>query len=211
MPNKAKEEVNMAKKKATTKKKTEKEVGEQMEDAMMNISARPRKGDIADMYPPFVYKHETGRPLSYKPKELLEKFVEYIEWAKAHPIENIYETSGTSFSGDSYGNTNKNLKPRLISIGGFLVFIGKTESWWKMLEEGKRAEEFLKVKEKIKNYCENYQKEMAAAGIFKENIISRLLGLKDKQEVENKGEGWKIIVNSEEEKKAVESLKDLDI
>ena len=93
----------------------------------------------------------------------------------------------------------------------FLVFIGKTESWWKNLEEGKRAEEFLKVKEKIKNYCENYQKEMAAAGIFKENIISRLLGLKDKQEVENKGEGFKIIVHSEEEKKIVEGLKDLDI
>lgn len=200
----------MAKKKATTKKKTKKEVGEQMVDAMMNISARPRKGDIADMYPPFVY-HEVGRPLSFKPKELLDKFVEYIEWAKAHPIENIYETSGTSFSGDSYGNTNKNLKPRLISIGGFLVFIGQTESWWSHLEDGKRGEEFFKVKDKIKNYCESYQKEMAAAGIFKENIISRLLGLKDKQEVENKGEGFKIIVHSEEEKKIVEGLKDLDI
>ena len=200
----------MAKKKAITKKKTKKEVGEQMVDAMMNISARPRKGDIADMYPPFVY-HEVGRPLSYKPKELLQKFVEYIEWAKAHPIENIYETSGTSFSGDSYGNTNKNLKPRLISIGGFLVFIGQTESWWSHLEDGKRGEEFFKVKDKIKNYCESYQKEMAAAGIFKENIISRLLGLKDKQEVENKGEGFKIIVHSEEEKKIVEGLKDLDI
>ena len=121
--------------------------------------------------------------MKFKPHELLEKFVEYIEWAKAHPIENVYRTSGTSYTGDSYGNTNKNLKPRLISIGGFLVFIGQTESWWKNLEEGKRAEEFLKVKEKIKNYCESYQKEMAAAGIFKENIISRLLGLKDKQEV----------------------------
>lgn len=210
MPNKAKEEVNMAKKKATTKKKTKKEVGEQMVDAMMNISARPRKGDIADMYPPFVY-HEVGRPLSYRPKELLQKFVEYIEWAKAHPIENIYETSGTSFSGDSYGNTNKNLKPRLISIGGFLVFIGQTESWWSHLEDGKRGEEFFKVKDKIKNYCESYQKEMAAAGIFKENIISRLLGLKDKKEVENTGEGLRIVVNSEEEKQKLESMKDLQI
>ena len=162
------------------------------------------------MYPPFVY-HEVGRPLAYKPKELLQKFVEYIEWAKAHPIENIYETSGTSFSGDSYGNTNKNLKPRLISIGGFLVFIGQTESWWSHLEEGKRGEEFFKVKDKIKNYCESYQKEMAAAGIFKENIISRLLGLKDKKEVENTGEGFKIIVNSEEEKQKLESMKDLQI
>ena len=123
----------------------------------------------------------------------------------------MYRTSGTSYTGDSYGNTNKNLKPRLISIGGFLVFIGKTESWWKNLEEGKRADEFLKVKEKIKNYCENYQKEMAAAGIFKENIISRLLGLKDKQEVENTGEGIRIVVNSPEEKDRIEAMKDLRI
>jgi hypothetical protein len=196
----------MAKKK--TKKK--KEVGEQMVDAMMEMAATRKSADITDIYPPFVY-HEVGRPLKYKPDELLKKFVEYIQWAKEHPIENVYQTSGTSYTGDSYGNTNKNLKPRLISIGGFLVFIGQTESWWKNLEEGKRAEEFLKVKEKIKNYCESYQKEMAAAGIFKENIISRLLGLKDKKEVENTGEGFKIIVNSEEEKQKLESMKDLTI
>ena len=199
----------MAKK--VTKKTKKKDAGEQMVDAMMNISAKPKRGDISDMYPPFVYHLEVGRPLSYKPKELLEKFVEYVEWAKAHPIENTYETSGTSFTGDSYGNTNKNLKPRLISIGGFLVHIGKTESWWKNLEDGKRGQEFLKVKENIKTYCESYQKEMAAAGIFKENIISRLLGLKDKQEVENTGEGFKIIVNSQEEKDKIESMKDLKI
>lgn len=192
------------------KKAKKKDVGEQVVDAMMDMAAPKRQADITDIYPPFVYL-QVGRPLKFKPDELLKKFVEYIQWAKEHPIETVYQTSGTSYTGDSYGNINKNLKPRLISIGGFLVFIGQTESWWKNLEEGKRAEEFLKVKEKIKNYCESYQKEMAAAGIFKENIISRLLGLKDKQEVENKGEGWKIIVNSEEEKKMVEGLKDLDI
>jgi hypothetical protein len=52
---------------------------------------------------------------------------------------------------------------------------------------------------------------MAAAGIFKENIISRLLGLKDKKEVENTGEGLRIVVNSEEEKQKLESIKNLDI
>lgn len=194
---------------AKRKKKT-KDAEEQMIDAFMDLPGKTLDVDITDMYPPFVYS-KVGRPLSYKPMELLEKFVEYIEWAKEHPIENVFKTTGTSYAGDGYGNTNRNIKPRLISISGFLVFIGKTESWWKNLEEGKRAEEFLKVKEKIKNYCESYQKEMAAAGIFKENIISRLLGLKDKKEVENTGEGFKIIVNSEDEKKRIESMKDLQI
>lgn len=166
-------------------------------------------GGISDIYPPYINPY-AGRPLSYKPQELTEKFAEYIEWAKAHPIENVYETTGSTDKG-SFGNTNKNIKPRLISISGFLVYIGKTESWWKMLETGKKGEEFLKVKENIKTYCENFQKEMAAAGIFKENIISRLLGLKDKQEVENKGESYTIIVNNKEEKDKIEAMKDLQI
>ena len=41
--------------------------------------------DNFDIYPEF--KNPLGgRPLSYKPRELAEKFVEYIEWAKEHPI-----------------------------------------------------------------------------------------------------------------------------
>lgn len=166
-------------------------------------------GCLDSLYPPFVYT--TGRPLKYTPDELVEKFQEYLNWAKANPIEAVFQTSGVNYSGDAFGNTNKKIIPRLISVTGFLVHIGQTESWWKMLEEGKRAEEFLKVKDKIKTYCETYQKEMASAGLFKENIVSRMLGLKDKKEVEQTGEGFKIIVNSEEEKKQIEGLKDLDI
>lgn len=199
----------MAKKNTMAKKPKKKETGEKLIGAMMNIAQQKPVG-ITDIYPPFVYK-DVGRPLKFKPDELLVKFDEYIQWAKEHPIENVYQTSGTAYNGDTYGNVNKNLKPRLISIGGFLVFIGQSESWWKMLEEGKRGEDFLKVKGKIKTYCESYQKEMAAAGIFKENIISRLLGLKDKQEVENKGEGWKVIVQNKEEQKQIEGMKDLEI
>lgn len=164
-------------------------------------------GTLDALYPPFVI----GRPLKYKPAELLEKFQEYLDWAKANPIEAIFQTSGVSFTGDSYGNTNKKLIPRLVSVSGFLVHIGQSESWWKMLEEGKHGADFLKVKDKIKSYCETYQKEMAAAGLFKENIVSRMLGLKDKQQVENTGETIKIIVNSEEEKAAIEGMKDLQI
>ena len=166
-------------------------------------------GCLDSLYPPFVYT--TGRPLKYTPDELVEKFQEYLNWAKANPIEAVFQTSGVNYSGDSFGNTNKKIIPRLISVTGLLVHIGQTESWWKNLEEGKRGEDFLKVKDKIKTYCETYQKEMATAGLFKENIVSRMLGLKDKKEVEQTGEGFKIIVNSEEEKKQIEGLKDLDI
>lgn len=198
----------MAKKEAkkTTKKKTARKV-KSKRDAQSTASVEI--GCLDALYPPFNYT--IGRPLNYTPEELIEEFNKYLNWAKANPIEAVFQTSGTSYTGESFGNTNKKIIPRLISVSGFLCHLGETESWWKMLEEGKRGEEFLKVKAKIKNYCETYQKEMASAGLFKENIVSRMLGLKDKQEVEQTGEGWKIIVNNEEEKKMVESLKDLDI
>jgi hypothetical protein len=194
-------------KKATKKAKTTRKV-KSKRDAQS--TAAVDRGCLDALYPPFNYK-TIGRPLNYTPEELLDEFVNYLNWAKANPIEAVFQTSGTSYTGDSFGNTNKKIIPRLISISGFLVHLGETESWWKNLEDGKRGEDFLKVKSKIKNYCETYQKEMASAGLFKENIVSRMLGLKDKQEVEQKGEGWKIIVNSEEEKRMVEGLKDLDI
>lgn len=198
----------MAKKEAkkTTKKKTARKV-KSKRDAQSTASVEI--GCLDALYPPFNYT--IGRPLNYTPEELIEEFNKYLNWAKANPIEAVFQTSGTSYTGESFGNTNKKIIPRLISVSGFLCHLGETESWWKMLEEGKRGEEFLKVKAKIKNYCETYQKEMASAGLFKENIVSRMLGLKDKQEVEQTGEGWKIIVNNEEEKKMVEGLKDLDI
>lgn len=204
MPQKAKEEANMTKK--ATKKTTTRKV-KSKKDAKATASIDI--GCLDALYPPFVYT--TGRPLAYTPEQLVEKFQDYLNWAKANPIEAVFQTSGVSYTGDSFGNTNKKIIPRLISVTGFLVHIGQTESWWKNLEEGKRGEEFLKVKDKIKTYSETYQKEMASAGLFKENIVSRMLGLKDKKEVEQTGEGFKIIVNSEEEKKQIESLKELDI
>lgn len=208
VPQKAKEEANMAKKEAKkgAKKTTTRKV-KSKRDAQSTASVE--RGCLDALYPPFNYK--VGRPLNYTPAELIEEFRNYLNWAKENPIEAVFQTSGVSYNGDSFGNTNKKIIPRLISVSGFLCHLGETESWWSHLEDGKHGEDFFKVKSKIKNYCETYQKEMASAGLFKENIVSRMLGLKDKQEVENKGEGWKIIVNSEEEKKMIESLKDLNI
>ena len=55
----------MAKKKTIKKKK---EVSEQVVDAFMNLPGKVHDDDIADIYPPFVYQKEIGRPLSYKPQ-----------------------------------------------------------------------------------------------------------------------------------------------
>ena len=163
-----------------------------------------------DVYPPFNYK--LGRPLKYKPDELLEKFGEYVNWAREHPIPIVRKVTSRTTEGKTYGTDTEENKPRLISIGGFLVFLGAGSDWWQSLdrEDRKRHEEFARVKSFIRGYCEDYQKEMASADVFNANIISRLLGLADKKEVENKGTST-IVVRSEEEKKKIEEIGNLGV
>lgn len=139
---------------------------------------------MEDIYPPFNYK--LGRPLKYTPEELLEKFREYIDWAKANPIV-IGRTESGSTSRGSYDKDVIEKKPRLVSIGGFLVFLGSGFDWWQSLDRSKaEGENFSRVKTFIRDYCEQYQKEMATTELFNANIISRLLGLADK--VDHSGE-----------------------
>ena len=121
-----------------------------------------------------------GRPLDFTPEQLANKFVEFLEWTKVHPIplgETTVNMKGESF--DKYKNA-----PRMVSIRAFLVYLGKSQEWWSMLNGGKRGDKFLVVKTRIREYCENYQIEMASTGLFKENIVSRLLGLADKTQTD---------------------------
>lgn len=149
-----------------------------------------------------------GRPLHYSPKQLAEKFEEYVKWCEENEIELGERQKGIA-PGGYVDKTTTNYKQRLISIHGFLVYIGKTARWWGELSNGKHGDKFSVVKAHITEYCEDYQKEMAAAGVFNANIISRLLGLADKKELT--GESINIIVNSLEEKQKLENMKDLNI
>ena len=159
-----------------------------------------------DVYMPINFK--LGRPLKYKPDELFEKFKEYVQWAKEHPIPIVRRVTNTTTKGDTYGSDSVEHEPRLLSVDGFLVYLGAERNWWTMLEKGKRGEEFLKVKSIIRGFCEDYQKEMASAEIFNANIVSRLLGLADKQMVKN--EEKIVIVNSQEEMDKLNRLKDIE-
>lgn len=149
-----------------------------------------------------------GRPLHFTPKQLAEKFEEYVRWCEDNVME--FEEKQKGLQGNGYvDKTTKTFKQRLISVHGFLVFIGKTKRWWSQLSEGKQGEKFSYLKESITEYCEDYQKELAASGHYNANIISRLLGLADKKELT--GESINIIVNSPEEKEKLESMKDMQI
>lgn len=130
------------------------------------------------------FRPNVGRPLKCTPEELLEKFKEYVQWCQDNPILTKVRLDARSVEGIAYGNTTTEEKPRMISVSGFCIFIGVTLRWWGELENGKRKKEFSAVKDLIREFCEDYQKEMAANHIFNANIISRLLGLADKKQVE---------------------------
>ena len=161
-------------------------------------------------YPPFRYT--LGRPLKYQPAELLEKFQEYVDWAKANPISVGHTEKNTSKDGCTYSKEWEELKPRLVSISGFLVHLGCVREWWDSLdrEDAKRKDEFSRVKSFIRDYCQTYQKEMATNDIFNANIISRLLGLADKKEVKADLTPV-IVVNNQDEKKKIEGIGNIGV
>ena len=149
---------------------------------MKDFNPKP-KGTALEMLPFTIPEELTrgpGRPLDFTPEQLANKFVEFLEWSKQHPIplgETTINMKGEAF--DKYKNA-----PRMVSINQFLVYIGKSQSWWAMLDTRKQGDKFVILKTRIREYCEGYQIEMASTGLFKENIISRLLGLADKKQMD---------------------------
>ena len=165
--------------------------------------------EINNAYPPFRDPYKSvGRPLHHTPEELAGEFAKYVDWCRENPIEIKRTTTGCT--GETpFDREEVETKPRLVSIGGFLVWIGEDARWYSELEKGKEGERFSKVKAYIREYCENYQKEMASANIFNANIISRLLGLADKKEVAV--DAPTIVVKSEEEKGKIENIGGLGV
>lgn len=165
---------------------------------------------MAEFYPDFIY-NKGGRPLKYKPRELLDKFEDYVQWLRDNPVEVESTFSGMrgreKETADKSTTVRKQKMYRPATIAGFLVHIGATDAWWTNLDKGKNGKEFLRVKSYIKEYCENNQKEGAIIGIFNANIISRLLGLADKTEMTGR-DGAPLIPGTPEEKEAeIERIK----
>lgn len=149
---------------------------------------------LENIYPPVVNPlKRVGRPLHYTPEQLAEKFAEYVKWCEKHPIVITRTAKGSTSSHSSpssFDREEEERKPQMISVKGFCVWLGESESWWAMLDKDSSfSQEFLRVKTYIRAYCEENQAQLASAGVLKENIISRLLGLADKQNVETKMEG----------------------
>lgn len=145
---------------------------------------------LKNIYPPVINPlKRVGRPLHYTPEELAEKFIEFVKWSQENPIVVTKSVKGST--GDaSFNREEEEQKPQYISVKGFLVWLGETKAWWEDLDKDSSFSlEFSSLKSYIRTYCEENQAKLASAGIYKENIISRLLGLADKQAVDAKVDG----------------------
>ena len=162
----------------------------------------------SNIYPPVINPLKKGRPLHYTPERLAEKFAEYVKWAQEHPIIITRTSSGVN-DDSSFNRTEEETKPQRVSVTGFLVWLGENKSWWDNLDSREAGHDFVSIKTYIRAYCEDNQTTLASVGLYKENIISRLLGLTDKKEVSM--ESPTIVVKSEEEKQKIKNIGNLGV
>lgn len=156
------------------------------------------EGLFVDFHP------KLGRPPAYTPEELLVKFSEYIEDRREHPIVEK-ETVKRKFKTTTNTEEKEKAFSHPLSIGDFCIYLGRCRNWWNEL-----SDEYLGVKSYIRDYVETYQIKGATVGLFHPNIVARTLGLADKKEI-SAGEGLTIVVNSVEEKKAIDNMGELDV
>lgn len=118
-----------------------------------------------------------GRDKLFATPELLwEAACEYFGWCDAHP----WLKQEAVKSGTLAGRIIEVPTARPYSLSGFLLYIGASESYWKEFRAAGH-EGFLSVIDEVERVIETQQFEGATVGAFNANIISRKLGLIDKQ------------------------------
>ena len=150
------------------------------------------------------HPQKRGRPRKFKPADLLDEFQNYIQDRMSNPIVEKEEETGVAGKNLS-AKTKEKSHPQLLSIADFCVFLGCSRNWWNELPD-----EYLGVKSHISTYIDNFQLKGASIGVFNANIVSRLLGLKDKTELTG-GDGLTIVVKSQEEKDKLDNMGGLSI
>lgn len=108
------------------------------------------------------------------PVKLQEACIEYFEWVEANPLK---EEKIGFYMGESVKDEIVKMRP--MTMGGLSIFLGIT---MQCLYEWKKSREDLKpVIEWAESVIRDQKFAGAAAGLLNANIISRDLGLADKQ------------------------------
>jgi hypothetical protein len=123
------------------------------------------------------------------PQLLLEAAAEYFEWCDKNPFK-AYENKVVSV-GDGGGSVVQEVsvrKKRPYTMEGLCNYLDCALSYFREFRRTSTDKGFLTVIEKIQQVVYDQQFGGASSGFFNANIISRALGLVDKQDVTSGGE-----------------------
>ena len=125
----------------------------------------------------YLLRSKHGRDKLFETPELLQNALyEYIETVET----NSWETNQTTVGDSGINSTTKTLQ-RPFSRKGFYLFIGASETWLNKFKQN-CSNDFFKVIEEIEMTIDTQQFDGASIGVFKENIIARIQGIKDNSE-----------------------------
>lgn len=114
-----------------------------------------------------------GRDLLFATPQLLwEACVEYFEWCTDNPIKDT-----RSFGGNQ-------MVQRPFTMQGLCLFLGCNTAYFRQFKET-CPKDFSTIIQDIEETVYQQKFEMAAIGIYKENLIARDLGLSEKIKQEN--------------------------
>lgn len=151
-----------------------------------------------------------GRDKLFTSPELLwEAACEYFQWCDENPWETLQVTD----KGKSK-EVKESPTQRPYSMSGLCLYLDASEKWWYNFKEAldeEKDKDFLYIISRIECVIETQQFEGATVGAFNANIISRKLGLADKQQQEITGKltGLQIVVNSHEDGELVKQIESL--
>lgn len=123
-----------------------------------------------------------GRPVSYTPEALWDKFLEYMDYNKTVS----WDKDDFIKSGPGAGTIVSISIPNPPSIRGFCVFAGISEDTFR--NYSKMGTEYLVVWHASRDIILEIQISGAATNTFNANIVARWAGLIDKKELDIKSE-----------------------
>lgn len=127
-------------------------------------------------------RSEHGREKLFAEPDLLWAAAEeYFNWCDGHPWYKVEASKSPGVKKD-----NQLIKvPTAIpyTLSGFCLYCGASENWWKEFRKNEGlSKDFLALISRIEEIIRTQKFTGAAVGAFNANIISRDLGLADRQE-----------------------------
>jgi hypothetical protein len=141
---------------------------------------KQEKHDLKKSGNPYIrlYAERGGKPLACEtPEKLLDEFANYVSWAHRNTLK---EEKAASMKG--IPTKQKLNKKRLLTLAGFALYCGRSESWFHGMRKPdfKQRDKFGPAIHLIEDFVRQDQIEGASADLLNANIVIRLQGLKEK-------------------------------